>query len=199
METKSAQLRREGNEIYKSFLEDKKASLHIKQNKLLKCVKLYNNSVNTAINEYEQSSAIKNLALISYRLFLTYNEQSNRKLTLFYAFETQINYKKAFEVAIGKMSVFWSQIITENVQSNEWINQIKQKQIEAAESYLDLFIKWHITDDNERIDLLVHYRDISPDIVKCLVNYQISELCHRVSIKLLDFCFRYINECKFQK
>ena len=98
----------------------------------------------------------------------------DKKLTIYYAFEVQLNYKKAIDNATGKN-------ISEYSQSNEWINQINQKQIEAAESYLNIFIKPYVIDDDEKINLLVNLRDKSPDLIKCLVDYQISELCHRVT------------------
>ena len=183
----SLKLRKVGNEILQSI--SKEMPFVIKEGRLLKSLKLYRDSARESLTRQELSSALKNVSVVTSRLFSLYATENRNKIAIFYAKETQIESLKAYEAGDYP-----------NAQGAQWLVKLKLKQAEAAEAYLS-FLSGVGLDLEEKVGLLIELKKLSADHVKCWLNYQIAECYYNSSISLRDFdlgvSFRSINEANY--
>jgi hypothetical protein len=183
----SLKLRKDGNEILQSILEN--MPFAIKEMRLHQSLGLYRHSARESQTRQELSSALKNVSVVTSRLFSLYVAEKRKKVAIFYAKETQIESIKAYEA--GNYP---------NAQSREWLAQLKLKQSEAAKAYLDFLCSIEINLE-EKVDFLLELKNISADHVKCWLNYQIAEVYYKSSLTQRDVdlkaSYRSINEANY--
>jgi hypothetical protein len=120
----SLKLRNQGNAILQSILEE--MSFAIKEEKLHHSLRLYRQSARESQTRQELSSALKNVSVVTSRLFSLYVSEKRKKVAIFYAKETQIESLKAYKA--GNYP---------NSQSRQWLAQLKLKHSEAAKACFD--------------------------------------------------------------
>jgi hypothetical protein len=106
---------------------------------------------------------------------------------MFYMSEAQQSSKKAIQSGL-------------KVKSLEWINQVCFKSMQAIELFYDEIIS-ELNCEERKVDLLNQLKNNSSDHVKCFIDYHISMLFYKSSIKSKDSdlnkSFRCINECNY--
>ncbi len=181
------ELRKKGNEILQSISEG--MPFTIKEERLNRSLKLYRDSVRESRTSQELSSALKNVSVVTSRLFSLYVSEKRQKKAIFYAKETQIESFNAYK--IGNYP---------DAQSSEWLAQLKLKQSEAANAYLNFLCGLEMNLE-EKVDFLLELKKNSADHVKCWLNYQIAEVYYKSSLTQRDVdvkaSFRSINEANY--
>lgn len=190
LDSRSVSLRQEGNDVIRSISET--MPFFIKEPRLLQCLKLYRDSTREANTAKELSSSLKNISVVTFRLFEVHaaEGEGHRKLALFYAMETQRESTSAYHTGSQPGG-----------QNKQWLAQLKAKQLAMAQAYLVDFVRSpkFYSDLEEQVDLMVKLKHESADHVKCWINYKIAEAyCHN-SISRRDYdlpgSFRSVNEC----
>lgn len=190
LDSRSVSLRQKGNDMLQSISDT--MPFFIKQSRLLQCLKLYRDSTCEANTAKELSSSLKNISVVTFRLFEMYAAEGHSKLASFYAMETQRESTNAYHTGSQPSG-----------QNKQWLAQLKAKQLAMTQAYLVDFVRSpkFSSDLEEQVDLMVKLKDESADHVKCWINYKIAEAyCHN-SISRRDYdlpgSFRSVNECSF--
>ena len=187
MDSNSVRLRKAGNITLQSISDE--MTFFLKESRLLKSLQLYNESSREASSPYEYSSSLKNISVVSFRLFELYAAEGRNKVASFYAQETQIKSLEAYKIG--------HQL---NVQNSQWLSELKDKQIEYVNSYLMNFLRGckFSGDLEERVGMMVKLKEVSADHVKCWLNFKIAEAYYHNSVSHRDcdllISFRSINE-----
>ncbi len=191
MDSNSVRLRKAGNITLQSISDE--MTFFLKESRLLKSLQLYNESSREASSPYEYSSSLKNISVVSFRLFELYAAEGRNKVASFYAQETQIKSLEAYKIG--------HQL---NVQNSQWLSELKDKQIEYVNSYLMNFLRGckFSGDLEERVGMMVKLKEVSADHVKCWLNFNIAEAYYHNSVSYRDYdlltSFRSINEGCFK-
>ncbi len=133
-----------------------------------------------------------------------------KKINIFFFFTSLVFFYRLIDKSIINKATFYMEeiqndcrnaiIYGRNEKSEDWINSVYIKSLLAIDSFYDKTIS-NVNDEEKKIDLLLKIRKKSNEHVVCLINYQLSTICYKGSLKLRDSYLnnscRYINECNY--